>query len=119
MRKALPLSKITGIIPPGARLLLHAGPAESVALRDVLRADTDCLRGSTIAGLFIPGVNTFDYADLTPTTRIETLFVSPALRRSFEAGRVDLLPMHYSHYPAFLASRPADLAILHLPPARN
>ncbi len=119
MQKILPFHRIMEEITPGARLLLHAGPAESVLLCDALRADPDRLRGSTVAGLFIPGVNGFDYASLTPATRVETLFVPPAFRGSFEAGRLDLLPMHYSRYPAYLERRPADLAILHLPPPRD
>ncbi len=119
MQQLLPFEQIKAEFAPGARLLLHAGPAESLMLCELLRADPDCLRGSTLAGLFIPGVNVFDYASLTPTTRVETLFVSPAFRGSFEAGRLDLLPMHYSRYPGFLERHPADLAILHLPPPRN
>lgn len=111
--------KLTDLLTPGLRVLLHAGPAESPDFRAALLADPERASGVTFAGLFIPGLNTFDYASLTPTTRLETLFVSPAMRGSFDAGRLDHLPINYAAYPSFLARHPVDLAILHLPPARN
>lgn len=107
------------LLSPGMRVLLHAGPAECLGLRDALIAAPERAAGVTFTGLFVPGVNDFDYAGLTPTTRVESLFVSPCARASLEAGRLDLLPIHYSSYPRYLARRPADLAILHLPPAQS
>lgn len=107
------------LLSPGMRVLLHAGPAECLGLRAALVADPERAAGVTFTGLFVPGVNDFDYAGLTPTTRVESLFVAPCARASFEAGRLDLLPIHYSSYPRHLARHPADLAILHLPPAQG
>lgn len=113
------LADIVDLISPGMRVLLHAGQAECLALQALLRADPERAAGVTFVGLFIPGINSFDYAGLTPTTRVESVFVPPSARASFTAGRHRLLPLHYSSFPGYLARNPADLAILHLPPARD
>lgn len=113
------LDDIVRLIEPGMRVLLHAGQAECLALRERLIADPERAAGVTFVGLFIPGINGFDYAGLTPTTRVESLFVPAVARESFAAGRHILVPVHYSSFPAYLARNPADLAILHLPPARQ
>lgn len=113
------LDDVVRLIEPGMRVLLHAGQAECLALRERLIADPGRAEGVTFVGLFIPGINGFDYASLTPTTRVESLFVPPVARGSFAAGRHVLVPVHYSSFPGFLARNPADLAILHLPPARQ
>ena len=113
------LAAVADLISPGMRVLLHAGQAECLALQALLRADPERCAGVTFVGLFIPGINGFDYACLTPTTRVESVFVPPVARASFVAGRHVLLPLHYSGVPGYLARNPADLAILHLPPARQ
>ncbi|MCA0407063.1 MAG: 4-hydroxybutyrate CoA-transferase [Proteobacteria bacterium] len=69
--------------------------------------------------MFIPGLSRFDYAALHESAHIETIFANPAMRASFAAGKLALHPLHYSAWPGYLARHPADLAVLHLPPARN
>lgn len=117
MTNHVALHEIVALIQPGMRILLHAGPVENLPLRAALRADPERTRDVTFTGLFLPGVNLFDYGALTPSTRVEATFVPPSSRASFEAGRLDFLPLHYSDFIAHLARHPADLAILHLPPA--
>ncbi len=119
MTKSVALQDIVALLRPGMRVLLHAGPAECLALRAALQADPDRARDVTFTGLFLPGVNSFDYGALTPTTRVEAPFVPPASHSSFESRRLDFLPFHYSDFIAHLARYPADLAILHLPPAQR
>lgn len=98
---------------------MHAGPAESSAFQSLLTANPDRAREVTFTGLFIPGLSRFDYGAVHPQARAQTIFANPAFRGSFTAGRMALNPMHYSAWPGFLARNPADLAVLHLPPARN
>lgn len=101
------------------RVLLHAGPVECMALQEALRADPERAKGVTFTGLFLPGINTFDYGTLMPSTRVEGTFVAPSGRTTFEDGRLDFLPLHYSAFIAHLVRNPVDLAILHLPPAQG
>lgn len=110
---------VLALLRPGMRVLLHAGPAACRALLDALRENPEHAAGVTFTGLFLPGLDDTDLAALTPTTRVETVFASPAVRESFAAGRHAFLPIHYSAVPEWLASRPADLAVLHLPPAER
>jgi acyl-CoA hydrolase len=119
MPKTMTMDQVLSLLAPGIRVLLHAGPAESLAFREALRAAPDHAAHVTFTGLFIPNINGFDYGSLTSTTRVESLFVPAAARETFEAGRLDLLPIHYSAFPDHLRRFPSDLALLRLPPPRN
>lgn len=101
---------------PGMHVFLHGGPSESLTLREALTADPERAAGVTFTGTFLPGVNNFDYAGLTQTSRSAGPFVPPCARASFAAGRHDHLPLHYSAMPDYFARQSFDLAVLHLPP---
>ncbi|MEW6256129.1 MAG: acetyl-CoA hydrolase/transferase C-terminal domain-containing protein [Pseudomonadota bacterium] len=119
MAKSVALQEIVALIEPGMRVLLHGGPVECAPFRDALRADPERARHVTFTGLFLPGVNLFDYAGLTPSTRVEAPFLPPSSHGSFMDGRLEFLPFHYSDFITHLSRQPADLAILHLPPAER
>jgi acyl-CoA hydrolase len=104
---------------PGMKVFLHAGPSESLALRQALKANPERAAGVTFSGTFLPGVNSFDYAGLTETSRSAGPFVPPSARSSFADGRHDHLPLHYSAMPEYFAGQAFDLAVLHLPPDQN
>ncbi|MGL4323403.1 MAG: acetyl-CoA hydrolase/transferase family protein [Beijerinckiaceae bacterium] len=106
-------------LPAKGRVLLHAGPSESAALIAAFQHEPELAANKTFTGLFIPGLNRFDYTALNPTARLETVFIAPSLRDAFSARRAAHFPMHYSNYPGFLERNPADVAILHVPPPRN
>lgn len=104
---------------PGMRIFVQAGPSESIAFRAALTARPDCARGVTFTGIFIPGVNSFDFASLDPQAEARSSFVPPSSRASFAAGRMQLVPLHYSELGPFLRAQKFDLAILHCPPDRG
>ena len=104
---------------PGARVFLHAGPSESLAVRDALTAQPERAAGVTFFGVFLTSVNDFDYAGLHPTARMISSFTPPQMRASFEAGRFDFTPLHYSELGAWVRSQRFDLVVLHCPPARD
>lgn len=113
------VKSIADMLPHGGRVLWHAAQSECRPLLDAFRANPEAIKGLTFAGLFIPGVNTTDLTEYAADIRMESIFIGPAHRKAFAAGRMDLLPMHYSNYPDYCEHNPADLAILHLPPPRN
>jgi acyl-CoA hydrolase len=117
--RVITCSGLARLLRPGLRVFVHAGAAEPLAWRDALRADPACARGVEFFGIFIPGINDFDYAGLNDDTRASGTFVPPAMRKSFEAGRFDFTPVHYSDLSAFVRSRPIDLAVLQCPPDRG
>lgn len=108
--------RLVDLLRPGMRVFVHGGTAESGAFTTALQRAPHRAAGVEFVGVFVPGLNELDFAALDPTARATTSFVSPTSRASFEAGRHDFVPLHYSALPGFLESRPLDLAILHLPP---
>jgi acyl-CoA hydrolase len=104
---------------PGARIFIHAGPSESLAFRAALTANPERAAGVEFVGVFITGVNDFDYAGLHSTARLTSSFTPPRMRASFEAGRATLTPLHYSELGPWIRSQSFDLAVLHCPPERG
>jgi acyl-CoA hydrolase len=99
-------------------IYLPGTAGESLALAAALAADPDRLRGVHLVSCLLPGVNSFDYAALDPSVSITTFLLPQALRRSFEAGRVRILPLAYTGIADYLAGRlKIDVAIAHVAPA--
>lgn len=87
---------------------------EPLSLCDALRDDPERMRGVTVLGCFVPGMNEFDYAGLDPGGRVTTFMLPRAMRRSFAAGRVDLVPRSYTGAAAYLGRARCDVAIAHV-----
>ena len=81
-------------LQPGMRVFVPGASNEPVALVEAISARPDCAAGVTFAQFPLPGMNSTDFAGLHPESRMESYFLSAAIRSSFEAGRVDFLPMH-------------------------
>ncbi len=116
MRRAT-IGDLLDELKPGLSVYLPGTTAEVTALRAILAADPERCAGVRFIGCFVPGMNDFDYAALSPTTELTTFMMAPALRASFEAGRVRLIPLAYSEIAEHLAERASiDLALFHLAP---
>lgn len=87
--------------------------------RTALQADPERAAGVTFVGVFITGVNDFDYAGLHPQARLASSFAPPRMRASVEAGRLDFTPLHYSELGPWIRAQRFDLAVLHCPPDRD
>lgn len=69
------------------------------------------------SGVFIPGINTTDYAALGPECRSEVFFLMPSLRESYAAGKVRYLPLPYTGISRYYQSgKPFDLCVVQLAP---
>lgn len=114
------------------RLLKQDGPiyiagncGEPTAALDAFAADPEALRGRTLTGVWIPGVNRRDPTAEIPGIRAETIFTSADLSDGIAAGRVSIMPMHYSamgrRFAAGLSCGGAPLAggILQVAPPRD
>jgi acyl-CoA hydrolase len=72
-----------------------------------------------ITSVLIPGINRQDVAAAVPEGRVESYFVTPALRTAFAAGCVSFRPMHYTAiYQDLSQRRDIELAILRVSPPR-
>lgn len=92
---------------------------EPTAFLDSLEDDPDLARGRRFTGVWIPGVNKRDPTSCGERTAT-TIFASPSLQNAIRAGRVNLLPMHYSTTFNWL-SKNANLSggIFQVPPPRG
>jgi len=94
------------------RLYIPGGPAEPTFLADAFRTDPALADGVTFLGHWLPGINHTDWAGLHPNAAAEGTFLYSDHRRSFEAGRFRLLPLHYSEAFDWLKSVPLDAAFI-------
>ncbi|HEY0526977.1 MAG TPA: acetyl-CoA hydrolase/transferase C-terminal domain-containing protein [Stellaceae bacterium] len=105
------------LLRPGMTVFVEGSTAEPLPLAEALARAPEASAGVTYAGVLIPGINRFDYAGLHPEARAVAFFVGPAQRASFAAGRVRLLPLHYSAQYAWLETVcPVDLALIQVAP---
>ncbi len=100
----------------GGRVYLSTGPAEPLALHDAWARAPETAAGLSFAGLFIPGVNRFDYTHLHPDARMELFMLSADWRDGFTAGRSPFRPMHYAQACAALAREGAPVGVFHVSP---
>jgi acyl-CoA hydrolase len=104
------------LLCPDERVFMPGCSGESPLLLEALAARPDCARDVTFTGMFIPGINRFDYAALTLTTRLRSYFANPDWRTGFDAGRIDLVPLSYWQAFHDLAGQRIDTAVLHVTP---
>jgi acyl-CoA hydrolase len=96
----------------GLSIYIQGAVGEPLALRGVLAGAPDVLAGVELTSCLLPGINDFDYAALHAAASLTCFMLPPALRASFEAGRVTVRPLPYSQIAAAFAEGPAfDLAI--------
>lgn len=102
---------------PGLRIYIQGAVGEPLALREILKRAPDALAGTDLIAGLLPGMNDFDYAALHPAAHLTVFLLPPALRPSFQAGRIDVRAAPYSAVAAaFLEGPPLDLAILQVTP---
>ncbi|WP_425253224.1 acetyl-CoA hydrolase/transferase family protein [Janthinobacterium sp. NFX145] len=105
------------LLRSGSRVYAPGCAGHSLLFQAWLQAHPAQAAGVTFSGVWIPGVNTFDFAGLGDACRAEGFFMSPQLRASYEAGRFDYLPMHYNALPAYLGQTGHfDLALVQVAP---
>jgi acyl-CoA hydrolase len=102
---------------PGLEIYIQGGGGEPLGLGPVLATAPEVLSGVFLTSCLLPGINGFDYAALDPAARLTTFMLPPALRSSFEAGRVVVRPMAYSQIAELMSAGPApDLAVMQVTP---
>ena len=100
---------------PGAEVYVPGATGEALILREALAADPERAAGVRFTSCLVPGMNEFDLAGLKPTARMTSFMLPPALRASFEAGRVRVLPLTYSETAHYLGDRASfDVGVFQL-----
>lgn len=94
MPETLSPGAFTTLLQPGMRVFVPGASNEPQGLLEAIQARPECAAGVTFVQFPLPGMNRVDFPGLHHEARMESFFLSPALRRSFDVGRVDFLPMH-------------------------
>jgi len=110
------LAKLRASLPEQARVYVAGCSGEPLALVDAFERDPDLAAGLTFLGIWIPGVNATDWANLHPSARAESIFVSPALRPSFDADRTRFVPLSYTQSTDWLSRTPLDAGVIMISP---
>lgn len=98
------------------RVFLPGGCAEPIALREAWKRNPDTAAGLLFCGVFLPGVNTFDYSSLHPDARLDLFFLTSSLRDAWAQGRAALTPAHYFRAAQMIAAREIAAAVQHVSP---
>lgn len=100
---------------PGRIIYLPGATGEIVALADALTNDPGRMAGVRVVSCLLPGMNEFDYAALDPTARATVFLLPGAMKGSFAAGRVALMPLAYSAAAAYIGQgAQIDTAFAHV-----
>lgn len=99
-------------LPSRAQIYVAGCSGEPTLVAQAFKSAPDLAEATTFCGIWIPGVNHTDWAGLSDTSEAKSIFVSPSLRRSFEAGRTHFLPLSYTQSTAWLASAALDGGIV-------
>jgi acyl-CoA hydrolase len=116
MVKPITPAGAVALLKPGMRVFVQGMANESRAFLDALVAQPEQAAGVTFAGVWVPGMNGFDFAGLHADARAEGIFVSPPVRKSFDAGRFDHIPVSYAGFDLWLREQDFDIAVLQCAP---
>ncbi|MBL41844.1 MAG: 4-hydroxybutyrate CoA-transferase [Rhodospirillaceae bacterium] len=119
MPKEINPNDIPNMISKNMKIYMPNCGGESLLVAEVMKQNPECLDNVHLIGVWIPGVNNLDYADLNETAKATTFFVTPALKKTFLSGRTSYIPLHYSDVTSYLRTFDYDLTFLHLSPPNS
>jgi 4-hydroxybutyrate CoA-transferase len=116
MPEVIEPERIPGLLRPGMTVFVEGASGAPTALLDALAAAPEASDGVHYVGVRVPGVNLVDPASFHPGATLTSFFVFGDIAKSFEAGKVRFLPLHYSAIFAYLAALPVDIALIQVTP---
>jgi 4-hydroxybutyrate CoA-transferase len=108
--------RVPDLLRPGMTVFIEGACGEPTALLEALAAAPEASAGVHYVGCRVPGVNHIDPASFHTKATLTSFFVFGDIARSYEAGKVRFLPLHYSAIFAYLAALPVDLALIQVTP---
>ncbi len=106
------LTRFRKSLPDQARIYVAGCSGEPIAIAAAFQQNPTLADGVTFLGIWIPGVNQTDWASISASTQAESIFLSPALRPSFNEGRTRFLPLSYVQSAQWLSSTNLDGGII-------
>jgi 4-hydroxybutyrate CoA-transferase len=116
MPRKITLERLPELLRPGMTVFVQGASGEPRPLLQALAAAPAASAGVDYVGCLIPGLNLIDPASFHPDARLTSFFVFGELARSYAAGRVRFLPLHYSGIWRYLSTLPVDLALIQVTP---
>ncbi len=97
---------------PGMEVFVAGCLGESPLFIEWLKSRPDLAQNVRFTGVFIPGVNRFDYAQLHPSARMRTIFASSDWGGEGTAARHECLPLAYRDAFAWLTRQRFDVVLV-------
>jgi 4-hydroxybutyrate CoA-transferase len=116
MPEKITAERLPDLLRPGMTVFVQGASGEPSPLLHALAAAPEASAGVHYVGCLIPGINRIDPASFHPTARLTSFFVFGDVARSYAAGKVRFLPLHYSGIWDYLSRLEVDLALLQLTP---
>jgi 4-hydroxybutyrate CoA-transferase len=106
-------------ITPGSRIFFSIAAAQPQTLLQALAQDYDNYRDVEVINSYIMAEHPLAKPGMESSFRCVSLQNSPSLRKDWEEGRIDFLPMRHSDIPQFfspLGPAPIDVALIQVAP---
>ena len=103
---------LAGLLEPGMRVFVAGSSNEPHALAEALREMPDAARGVTFLQFPLPVLNRTDFSAMHAEANMVTFFLTPELRDSYAAGRVQFVPMHMRDVFDYLLTGHLDVALI-------
>jgi 4-hydroxybutyrate CoA-transferase len=116
MPEILEPERVPDLLRPGMTVFVEGASGEPTALLQALAAAPEASARVHYVGCRVPGVNHIDPASFHADAALTSFFVFDDIRRSYEAGKIRFLPLHYSAIFAYLAALPVDIALIQVTP---
>lgn len=117
MAQTLSRQQVADELSKARRIAMPGCSGQSLWIDQLLREMGDNLGKTEFSGVFIPGINTEDYAALGRDCSSEVFFLMPSLRDSYKAGRIRYLPIPYTVIADYYRDhKPFDLCVVQVSP---
>jgi 4-hydroxybutyrate CoA-transferase len=108
--------QVPDLLRPGMTVFVEGASGEPSALLEALAAAPEASERVHYVGCRVPGVNLIDPASFHARAALTSFFLFGDVARSYAAGKVRFLPLHYSAIFAYLAALDVDLALIQVTP---
>jgi 4-hydroxybutyrate CoA-transferase len=116
MPETIAANRLPDLLHPGMTVFVQGASGAPTSLLDALAAAPEASAGVHYVGCLVPGLNLVDPASFHPEASLTSFFIFGEMTRSYAAGRVRFLPLHYSGIWQYLSALPVDLALIQLTP---
>jgi len=110
------IDALKAVLPDGGRVFIPGCAGEPLAFAEALANRPEAAAEQTFEGVWIPGVNRTDWAELHDQSRAEAIFLTPEWRDSFVAGRLAFSPLTYTQVWRRLSGRVFDAGVFTVAP---